>query len=152
MIRITLVLLLGMLVTGCDVAQDFAEMGEKQAKVQKAIQDRHGWSAQVGWNIHNGVLTQVTVVFSASEVGDETVSTLERAARDGDPYPLVLLDGNMPGMDGFTVAERIREHPEIVGASIMMLTSSAPVARITAPCWIVLTWPSDSSVVTKLPT
>jgi CheY-like chemotaxis protein len=28
-------------------------------------------------------------------------------------------------MDGFTVAERIREHPELVGASIMMLTSSA---------------------------
>jgi CheY-like chemotaxis protein/HPt (histidine-containing phosphotransfer) domain-containing protein len=57
--------------------------------------------------------------------GKAALEELEKAARDGDPYPLVLLDGNMPGMDGFTVAKRIRAHPEIVGASIMMLTSSA---------------------------
>jgi PAS domain S-box-containing protein len=57
--------------------------------------------------------------------GRAALAELERAAREGAPYPLILLDGNMPGMDGFTVAERIREHPELVGASIMMLTSSA---------------------------
>ncbi len=57
--------------------------------------------------------------------GKAALAEMKKAVRDGSPYPLVLLDGNMPGMDGFAVAERIREHPELVGASIMMLTSSA---------------------------
>jgi CheY-like chemotaxis protein len=35
-----------------------------------------------------------------------------------------LLDANMPEMDGFTLAERIQRHPELGGATIMMLTSS----------------------------
>ena len=34
---------------------------------------------------------------------------LETAAREGEPFPLVLLDAQMPDMDGFALAERIRE-------------------------------------------
>ena len=36
----------------------------------------------------------------------------------------VLIDGNMPGMDGFELAERIKRDPQLSGATIMMLTSS----------------------------
>jgi CheY-like chemotaxis protein len=57
--------------------------------------------------------------------GKAALEEMERAALEEQPYPLVLLDGNMPGMDGFAVAERIREEPRLAGASIMMLTSSA---------------------------
>jgi PAS domain S-box-containing protein len=57
--------------------------------------------------------------------GKAALAELERAVDEDEPYPLVLLDGNMPEMDGFTVAERIREDTRLVGASIMMLTSSA---------------------------
>jgi two-component system sensor histidine kinase/response regulator len=57
--------------------------------------------------------------------GEAALEKLEKAVREGRPFPLILLDGNMPGMDGFAVAESIREHPDLVGASIMMLTSSA---------------------------
>ena len=41
----------------------------------------------------------------------------------GKPYPLVLLDSQMPEMDGFALAEEIKKHPRLAGASIMMLTS-----------------------------
>jgi PAS domain S-box-containing protein len=57
--------------------------------------------------------------------GKAALEELERAAVAGRSYPLVLLDGNMPGMDGFAVAERIKEQPQLARASVMMLTSSA---------------------------
>ncbi len=55
--------------------------------------------------------------------GPEALAELERAAAEGHPFVLAILDVQMPGMDGFEVAERIRQHPEHVGATVMMLTS-----------------------------
>lgn len=55
---------------------------------------------------------------------EEGLSALERAASAGKPFPLVLLDAQMPEMDGFSLAERIRENPKLAGATIMMLTSA----------------------------
>jgi two-component system sensor histidine kinase/response regulator len=56
--------------------------------------------------------------------GEEGLATLERAASAGTPFPLVLLDAQMPEMDGFTLAERIKHNPKLAGATIMMLTSA----------------------------
>jgi two-component system sensor histidine kinase/response regulator len=51
------------------------------------------------------------------------LDAMERARQAGRPFPLVLLDGHMPGTDGFTLAAQIRGHPQLAGATIMMLTS-----------------------------
>jgi len=56
--------------------------------------------------------------------GREALDELQRAAAHGEPYPLVLLDSQMPEMDGFELAERIRAQPNLVGDTIMMLVSS----------------------------
>lgn len=42
----------------------------------------------------------------------------------GNPFPLVLLDANMPEMDGFTLAAHIKATPALAGVTIMMLSSS----------------------------
>ncbi len=55
--------------------------------------------------------------------GREAIDALERARASGQALELVLLDASMPEMDGFAVAERVQEHPELTGATIMMLTS-----------------------------
>jgi signal transduction histidine kinase/ligand-binding sensor domain-containing protein/CheY-like chemotaxis protein len=56
--------------------------------------------------------------------GEWALKALTDASRRGEPYSLILLDSEMPEMDGFTLVERIRECPELTGATIMMLTSS----------------------------
>ncbi|HVK04054.1 MAG TPA: response regulator [Armatimonadaceae bacterium] len=58
------------------------------------------------------------------ESGGEALAALERAQKAGEPFALVLLDGMMPEMDGFALAGRIRENPEIAGATLMMLSSA----------------------------
>ncbi len=58
---------------------------------------------------------------TAVDRGQAALDEMKRAAASGEPYPLVLLDSLMPEMDGFALAERIRTHPELAGATIMLL-------------------------------
>lgn len=60
---------------------------------------------------------------TAVEGGNEALVALESALAAGRPYPLVLLDAQMPQLDGFCLAELIQQRPELVQGSIMMLTS-----------------------------
>src|SRR5262249_39837512 len=52
------------------------------------------------------------------------------AVAAGAPFPLVLLDAVMPGMDGFAVAEKLRGNRAFDGATIMMLSSADQEADI----------------------
>jgi signal transduction histidine kinase/CheY-like chemotaxis protein/HPt (histidine-containing phosphotransfer) domain-containing protein len=56
--------------------------------------------------------------------GAAALAAIASAARANEPFMLVLLDANMPSMDGFQVAERIRAMPEASGTVVMMLSSS----------------------------
>jgi len=62
---------------------------------------------------------RATTVTSATEA----IAALEQAAAARDAYRLMLVDRNMPEMDGFTMIERIRRNPEFSTPVIMMLTS-----------------------------
>lgn len=70
------------LLAGCNAVSDMTDMFEKQSLVQQAITEKYGLQSQVGWNMHNGKLTQVTVSFRAEQVRDKMVSELEAVARD----------------------------------------------------------------------
>jgi signal transduction histidine kinase/DNA-binding response OmpR family regulator len=62
--------------------------------------------------------------------GTTALTTIRRAAAAGEPYALVLLDAMMPELDGFAVAERIRESPETAHVPVLMLTSSGQLGEI----------------------
>jgi CheY-like chemotaxis protein len=59
-----------------------------------------------------------------AEGGRASIDRLDAAAARGAPFQLVLLDANMPEVDGFAVAEHIPRNPSLDGATIMLLTSS----------------------------
>jgi len=56
--------------------------------------------------------------------GAQALETLTHALEVNEPFALVLTDANMPGMDGFQLAEEIRKNPGLSNATIMMLTSA----------------------------
>src|SRR5207249_4252073 len=70
------------------------------------------------------LLTRWKMAPTAVTGGPAAISALERARADGRPYALVLLDGHMPQVNGFTVAEQIKTNPALAGTTVMMLTSS----------------------------
>jgi PAS domain S-box-containing protein len=61
------------------------------------------------------------------------LAEMKRAVAARAPFPLVLLDAHMPEVDGFALAREIQQHPELVGAGIMML-SSADLQGVATRC------------------
>jgi signal transduction histidine kinase/DNA-binding response OmpR family regulator/streptogramin lyase len=57
-----------------------------------------------------------------AEDGAEALRTLAQASEVNQPFPLVLCDSSMPGMDGFQLAREIRKNPRLSGTAIVMLT------------------------------
>jgi two-component system, sensor histidine kinase and response regulator len=58
------------------------------------------------------------------ESGPAAIDAVLDARRRGQPFDLVLLDVNMPGMDGFSTAEQLRDQPDGVLPTVMLVTSS----------------------------
>jgi signal transduction histidine kinase/CheY-like chemotaxis protein len=74
------------------------------------------------------ILQQMTLRWEMEpELADSGPSALERlqnATRKGWRFHLILLDEQMPGMDGFEVIEHIRADPTYYDTAIMMLSSA----------------------------
>jgi len=64
----------------------------------------------------------------AVESGSVALATLEMAQQRADPFRLALIDGNMPVMDGFELAEkiqtRVKHNAGLAETTVLMLTSS----------------------------
>ena len=56
--------------------------------------------------------------------GPEALAQMEDAAHRDVPFRLALLDVMMPDMNGFAVAERVRENPRLTGCTMIMLSSA----------------------------
>jgi len=58
-----------------------------------------------------------------AESAREALERLEQAVARKQPFPIVLLDANMPELDGFALAERIRRRRSLAATRLLMLTS-----------------------------
>jgi signal transduction histidine kinase/DNA-binding response OmpR family regulator len=60
----------------------------------------------------------------SADGGNQAFASLDQAEALGKPFSLILLDAQMPAMDGFTVAETIKQRPKHGETIIVMLTSA----------------------------
>jgi two-component system sensor histidine kinase/response regulator len=65
----------------------------------------------VAWKMRDGVAT----------TGAEALQCLQKAALEGDPYRLVLIDLEMPDMDGLALAREIKSTEEIAQTRLILL-------------------------------
>ena len=61
---------------------------------------------------------------ATAENGRQALEMLRGAQAGGDPYQVVLVDMEMPEMDGLQLAERIRSEPALAAVRLVLLTSS----------------------------
>src|SRR5262249_26364222 len=69
----------------------------------------------IGWEMHP------TLAVS----GAAGLAAMRQASAEGRPFALVLLDAMMPDEDGFAIARRIQEDPQLSGSALLMLSSAA---------------------------
>ena len=63
------------------------------------------------------------MVPTGAEGGQHGLELLQQSKQERNPYAVILLDCQMPGVDGFAVAEFVLRDPELGGAVLVMLTS-----------------------------
>lgn len=69
------------------------------------------------------ILSHWQIQTQSLDRGADVVPELERALAADQPYQLVLLDVQMPELDGFDVAQAIRTSPFVAGTKVVMLSS-----------------------------
>ncbi|NBB77997.1 MAG: response regulator [Verrucomicrobia bacterium] len=61
---------------------------------------------------------------SAASNGVSGLLALEEAVREGDPFRLILLDQQMPGLTGLDLASLVRNRPDLKDVRMILLSSS----------------------------
>jgi two-component system sensor histidine kinase/response regulator len=61
---------------------------------------------------------------TAVDSGRTALLEMEKAVKAGEPFHLAVLDSMMPQMDGFALAEQIRQRPNLSTTRIIMLSSA----------------------------
>jgi two-component system sensor histidine kinase/response regulator len=61
---------------------------------------------------------------TTADSAEDALDAMKQVLLSSQGFPLVLLDAQMPGVDGFALAVAIKQNPAFAGATIMMLSSS----------------------------
>ena len=70
------------------------------------------------------MLASASMPITEAESGDAALAILQRASLENEPFDLVILDAQMPGLDGFELAGAVRADPRLAATRLLMLTSA----------------------------
>ncbi len=79
-------------------------------------------------NIQKKVLATAWPAATFAEAGDGLEALTQIAANGADPFSLILIDWNMPNMDGLTLVKKIREKDR--KTPLIMVTTEAEKTRV----------------------
>jgi signal transduction histidine kinase/DNA-binding response OmpR family regulator len=71
-----------------------------------------------------GMLSRWGMKTTAADGARAAIQAIEASNSRSQRFALILLDGHMPEMDGFALAEQLRRDPKLGHATIMMLASA----------------------------
>ncbi|KDE41297.1 Sensory box histidine kinase/response regulator [Nitrincola lacisaponensis] len=71
------------------------------------------------------MLQKIGVQVDVCASGPEALYKVQQALRAQQPYGLILMDAWMPGMNGYTVVEKLKEAELVLQTRVLILTSSA---------------------------
>jgi len=103
---------------GSAVPQPFAEQAKLRGLRVLVVDDN-----ETNRRILDEALKHWDMIPVCVDGGPAAVDALDIAEETASPFDLVLLDAQMPIMDGFDLAEKIRARPGVTGVTILMLTS-----------------------------
>jgi PAS domain S-box-containing protein len=69
------------------------------------------------------IIGQAGASIAEAPDGPSALAMMMNARTEGAPFKLIILDCRMPDMDGFQVVEAMRKIPDLMGTSVLMLTS-----------------------------
>ena len=73
--------------------------------------------------IESSMLTSMTFKVHEAPSGPEGIEMVQQAAERNEPYDIVFVDWQMPGLDGIETGKRIRALPGIVPPHLVMVTA-----------------------------
>lgn len=79
----------------------------------------------INQRIAGEILLSWRMKVTVADRGVKALAALRSAVQQGTPFQLVILDAQLPVLDGFGVAERIRSDRQLAFTTLVMLTSSA---------------------------
>ncbi len=95
-----------------------ADLSNVQGRTALVVDDNHTTRCFLGDALTDWGMTPILV-----KNGSEAIEVLQKSRSNGDAISLSILDGELPGMDGFELAEQIKAAQKVSGPIIMMLTA-----------------------------
>jgi len=115
----------------------FAVQTEAIAEVESSHEDLTGRRALIVDDnatnrlILQEILTKWGIIFSSVDNGWAGIAALREAQPSNNPYDFILLDYQMPVMDGLATAAEIRKDANLSSTAIIMLSSGYPEENIS---------------------
>ncbi len=108
-------------VVASDTVATTMQMDEGVRGLRLLIVDDNASSRQILLRLTERWQIQPTL----AESGEQALEMLQQAAAAGQPFAAILLDEQMPGMDGFAVIERIQATPHLRESTAIILLMPA---------------------------